>query len=143
MTVRRSSFLSRYKHVSKVFSVYSSSYHRSSSFTLPDHFQTTCLEGSSDFFGGTRTQKNLLITYASRGQETQKKDKTIKGQRATYSIKCLASSFALKQDPLIQLSLLNGKQNRSSYLSYSGQIFKNSINNCISCSTVPLDRCGA
>lgn len=83
------------------------------------------------------------LTYASRGQESQKKDKTIKSQHANCSIKCLASSFALKQAPLIQASLLTGKQNFSSCLSYSGQIFKNSINNCISCSTVPLEMCGA
>lgn len=51
------------------------------------------------------------LTYASRGQESQKKDKTIKGQHVNYSIKCLATSFALKQAPFIQVSLLTEKQN--------------------------------
>lgn len=68
---------------------------------------------------------------------------TIKVQHENYSIKCLASSFALKQALLIQVSFLKGKQNFSSCLSSSRWIFRNSIYNCLSCSTVPLEMCGA
>lgn len=137
--------LSGYNHVLKVFSAYGSSHHCSSTFILPA-LPSNLFGRQLWFFDGTMTQKNLLITYVSRGQQSQKKDKTVKGvkgQQANYSSKYLASSFALKQTPLIPVSLFMEKQNFSSCLSCSGQILRNSFQNCISWSTVPLDTCGA
>lgn len=51
------SFCSGYKHVSKLLLAYSSRHHCSSSCILPDHFQTTCLEGSCDILLVRRPRK--------------------------------------------------------------------------------------
>lgn len=140
MTVPRSSLLSGYSLVSKMFSAIVAAVT-----VLP---ASRCLTTSKQLvwkgavvFLMVQGPKKKIIICASRGQESQKKGKTTECKHANYSIKCLASSFALKQVPIIQVSLLTGKQNFSSCRSYSGQIFKNSINICISCSTVPLGMC--